>query len=139
MLPLPTGVAGAKTGWFSAAPYSGCGNANGEKYRNVRVTLTNVVIKSLNVGGYVTIDDGSGPAVLNDQIVGLGQVSGLCGFAVNDTLASITVVPKWNNNQARRCRARAPARAAGADDASRTLAAAAAAGRRLHGPAVRHL
>ena len=118
VLSLPTGVP-AKTGWFT--PYMGpgvnkagspglavvCGNYSGntnvappggstESLRNVRVTFSNVIIRTLeNSNGYMYLDDGTGWMLLNSQIVGLNQVSGICGFKVGDTIASITLTSNW--------------------------------------------
>ena len=115
---MPVGVP-AKTGWFT--PYMGagvnqagqpglavvCGNYSGntnvappggstESLRNVRVTFTNVIVRTLeNSNGYMYLDDGSGWMLLNSQIVGLNQVTGICGFAVGDVIASITLTSNW--------------------------------------------
>ena len=82
-----------KTGWFSGQCGAGSPSGIAESLRNVRVTFTNVQIMTLeSTSGFVILNDGTGNMTMNSQIVGLNQVSGVCGFKVGDTLASITLL-----------------------------------------------
>lgn len=82
-----------KTGWFAGQCGSGSPSGVAESLRNVRVTFTNVQIMTLeSTAGFVILNDGTGNLTMNSQIVGLNQVTGICGFQVGDTLASITLL-----------------------------------------------
>ena len=82
-----------KTGWFSGQCGAGLSNGVAESLRNVRVTFTNVQIMTTeSTNGFVILNDGTGNLTMNSQIVGLNQVTGVCGFQPGDTLASITLL-----------------------------------------------
>jgi hypothetical protein len=99
---LPVGYP-ASTGWFNGTCGSGSPNGIAQALRGVRVTFTNAVITAtetdntnnndafgVSLAGYTTVNDGSGPFYINNAVVSLNLVSGLCGHTAGTVLKSLT-------------------------------------------------